>query len=85
MNTWIVGRHPIAHFINKPIYQEDEKTLKKRGEKVFFLKGRIMAGQADITGNTLGVKDFKWLTQKELAEVVGIPYFLRIRNSLYQR
>jgi len=88
MNTWLVGRAPIAHYIQRPRFEgevEDETTLVKRGDKIFFLKGRIMAGQANLEGNTLGVKDFKWLTKHELKEVLPEDYFHSVRNMFAER
>lgn len=77
MNTWIVGRHPVAYEHREPTnrdptpeeLEKDPKcvrVLKRYGEKVFYLKGRIMAGQADLADNEYGVTDFKWLTKDEL-------------------
>lgn len=60
MNTWMVGKHPIAHLKTRP------NDWEPKGSLVFFLKGRIMAGQADIGANTFGVTEFKWLTKDEL-------------------
>ncbi len=42
MNTWVVARHPVALYKEKPVLGEDS-SLKQKGEKVFLLKGRIMA------------------------------------------
>ncbi|ORY69501.1 50S ribosomal subunit L30 [Pseudomassariella vexata] len=84
MNTWIVGRVPAAHYVAQPEF--DEKTvLKRRGEKVFFLKGRIMAGQANLKDNALGYKDFNWLTKDELREKLPFPYFRSVRNMMADR
>lgn len=72
MNTWIVGRVPVAHIADK-----DKKT--------FFLKGRIMAGQANIKGNPLGYTDFKWLTREELEKTLPADYFAKVRNMMADR
>ncbi|KAL8414251.1 hypothetical protein RB594_005470 [Gaeumannomyces avenae] len=85
MNTWIVGRVPIAHHVVEPVLDKDSKAVKVKGSKTFFLKGRIMAGQADIADNKLGVSDFKWLTQEELKEQLPPPYYRSIRNMLALR
>lgn len=71
MNTWLIGRHPIAHEHREPTYatdreKEGERFLKRRGADVFYLKGRIMAGQADLSKNEFGLTDFMWLTKEEL-------------------
>lgn len=85
MNTWIVGRVPVAHRIVKPVLAEDGTSLLRRGEKTFFLKGRIMAGQADLTGNRHGLTDFQWLTQEELQEVLPKDYYRSVRNMMELR
>jgi len=85
MNTWIVGRVPIAHHVIKPEFEpadaNGEQRLVKRGEKIFFLKGRIMAGQADLTDNKHGLTDFQWLTRDELRKVLPYEYWWSVRNS----
>lgn len=85
MNTWIVGRAPIAHHIVKPVLGEDGASVVQRGEKTFFLKGRIMAGQADLSGNKLGLTDFNWLTREELQEVLSERYYHSVRNMMELR
>ncbi|KAK4252085.1 39S mitochondrial ribosomal protein L46-domain-containing protein [Corynascus novoguineensis] len=82
MNTWIVGRVPVAHHVVKPVVGEDGTSVVKRGEKIFFLKGRIMAGQADLTGNKHGLTDFQWLTSDELQEVLAEDYYYSVRNMM---
>lgn len=59
--------------------------MKQRGEKTFFLKGRIMAGQANLTGNKLGLRDFNWLTKEELMEKLPFPYYRGVRNMMADR
>ena len=81
MNTWIVGRVPVAHFVNKSVRDTDGK-LKQRGQKTFFLKGRIMAGQADLKDNKLGYTDFKWLTREELQKVLPENVFHGVKNMM---
>lgn len=84
MNTWIVGRAPVAHLVTHPEFNDDT-SLKKKGEKVFFLKGRIMAGQADLNGNKFGLKDFNWLTKDELKKLLPYEYFRSVRNMMADR
>lgn len=84
MNTWLVGRVPVAHLVTKPVLKEDS-SIQTRGEKVFFLKGRIMAGQADLTNNTQGLTDFKWLTREELKEHLSERYYHGVRNMMADR
>ena len=84
MNTWIVGRVPVAHHVSQPAPNEDLK-LDKKGEKIFFLKARIMAGQADLTDNKLGLTDFKWLTKEELKKELPKEYFHSVRGMMGER
>ncbi|GAB1320268.1 54S ribosomal protein L17 mitochondrial [Madurella fahalii] len=85
MNTWIVGRVPVAHRVIKPVFAEDGTTLRQRGEKTFFLKGRIMAGQADLSGNKHGLTDFMWLTHEELKETLPEDYYLSVQGMMGDR
>lgn len=80
MNTWIVGHTPIGHHIRKPRDGENRAV-----EKTFFLRGRIMAGQANLEGNAYGLNDFKWLTKQEMAKVLKPKYFSQVRNMLSDR
>ena len=85
MNTWMVGRVPVAHHKVQPILAEDGASLVQRGEKIFFLKGRILAGQADLAGNKHGFTDFKWLTQEELEKVLPEKYYRSVRGMMDPR
>ncbi|EGY15072.1 50S ribosomal subunit L30 [Verticillium dahliae VdLs.17] len=84
MNTWMVGRVPVAHHVVRPVLGEDG-SLQKRGEKTFFLKARIMAGQANLAGNPFGYTEFKWLTAEELKASVDDKYYHSVRNMLADR
>lgn len=84
MNTWIVGRVPVAHIIDAPVTSANG-TIEKRGQKTFFLKGRIMAGQADLKDNALGYTDFKWLTREELKKELSPGYYKSVRNMMSDR
>ncbi|TQS32629.1 hypothetical protein Golomagni_07050, partial [Golovinomyces magnicellulatus] len=74
MNTWVVGRVPVAHVVQEPVVGKDG-AVSKKGQKTFFLKGRIMAGQADLKGNPFGYSDFKWLTREALEKESSPEYF----------
>ncbi|KAI0480828.1 39S mitochondrial ribosomal protein L46-domain-containing protein [Xylariaceae sp. FL0804] len=84
MNTWMVGRVPVAHFVRHPEFNEDT-SMKQRGEKVFFLKSRILAGQADLKDNKLGLGDFNWLTREEVKAKVDREYFHAVRLMMPDR
>lgn len=83
MNTWVVGRVPVAHVVTEPVVKDG--TVEKKGQKTFFLKGRIMAGQADLKDNRFGYTDFKWLTREELEKELSPEYFRGVRNMMADR
>lgn len=87
MNTWVVGNVPIGHR-NHPSPRAIEATEKKHEqpvEKTFFMKARIMAGQANITDNKLEVADFQWLAKEEIEKVVTPNYWSAVQNMLAER
>lgn len=89
MNTWIVGNAPVGHYMhaydggNVQVQADgefgDEPLL---GEKTFFMKGRIMAGQFSLRKSTLGLQGFKWLSRDELESLLDPAYFGRVRHML---
>lgn len=87
MNTWVVGNQPIGHYIldRRATGNALKSDPAKLGEKTFFMKARIMAGQANLDANALQLQDFKWLTREELAAKVGQWYFSRVKNMLPSR
>jgi len=78
MNTWIIGHAPVGHYVYPAFYNEDS-TLKVQGDKTFFMKGRIMAGQANLEGNQYGLKDFKWLTKERFKSTLGRDIIVMLR------
>lgn len=77
--------------------QANDKTLLKQevaqhpdqhdalvdGEKTFFMKARIMAGQPDLSASqTKDIEDFRWLSKDEIEEVVHPDYWVKVRNML---
>lgn len=86
MNTWMVGYHPFGHSVRSIKPKVNEKTgAENLGEKTFFLKSRIMAGQADLSANLLNIADFKWLSREEIAQFVHPAYYSQIKNMLADR
>jgi large subunit ribosomal protein L46 len=87
MNTWIVGNHPVGHYNRRyrEIIEDQEKGVKLLGQKTFFMKARIMAGQANLKGNELGFKDFKWLAKDELQKELNPHYWSSVKNMLAER
>lgn len=98
MNTWIVGNHPIGHFQrpfsspqltkivpNRLVSTSKEEEREEYGEKVFFMKARMMAGQADLAKNEYGDTEFQWLASEEVAEKVHPKYWSSVRHMLTER
>ena len=86
MNTWVVGYVPIGHLsynFVKP--QISTNGIELNGQKTFFLKARIMAGQANLKGNKFDLKDFKWLCKEEVQKVVDQSYWSQVKNMLAER
>ncbi|KAH8769736.1 putative 54S ribosomal protein L17, mitochondrial [Hyaloscypha finlandica] len=85
MNTWIVGHVPVAHHIINPRFHPESGDLEKQGTRTFFMKGRIMAGQANLEGNMFGLSDFKWLTKQEVQKHVADKYWSYVKNMMSDR
>ena len=99
MNTWLVGNHPVGHrILDYPLRAEKKQAsateaagkevasnAETLGEKIFYMKARIMAGQANLSDNKFGLKDFKWLAREELEEQVERSYWHSIKNMLPAR
>jgi large subunit ribosomal protein L46 len=75
------------HQPDKASEQAVRNTYKQQefGEKVFFMKARIMAGQADVSKNAFGDQAFQWLTKSEIQGLVAPKYWSSIRNMLMER
>ena len=100
MNTWVVGNHPVAHYEypyrgseiktntiapNRLVSTSSEIEAEEHGEKVFFMKGRIMAGQVDLSKNEYGDEDYQWLVKEEIEPVVGRKYWSSVKSMLTER
>ncbi|KAG9812019.1 50S ribosomal subunit L30, partial [Aureobasidium melanogenum] len=87
MNTWVVGNAPIGHYSGnfKKTITNTEKKVDEIGERTFFMKARIMAGQANLKANTYGDKEFKWLSSEEIQQIVTPKYWSAIANMLTGR
>ncbi|KAJ5894730.1 hypothetical protein N7495_006421 [Penicillium taxi] len=87
MNTWMVGYHPAGHHVYNNIKPRTDSAtgVTNAGEKTFFMKSRIMTGQADISANLQTLEDFKWLSKDEIAQFVNPHYYSNIKNMLSDR
>lgn len=53
------------------------------GEKTFFMKARILAGQADLSiAQNKNIEDFRWVSKEEVEKLVAPEYWLRVKNML---
>ena len=87
MNTWVVGNMPIGHNVynyKHPVVNK-EYGSELRGEKVFFMKARIMAGQASLTDNKFGFEDFQWLTKEEIQDSFNSQDWNAVKTMLPER
>jgi large subunit ribosomal protein L46 len=86
MNTWVVGAAPAGYMeFNHRAPIEQSKAVTQVGTKTFFMRARIMAGQANLEQNRLGLSDFKWLAKEEVAKAVSSQYWANVRNMLPDR
>ncbi|KAL8807804.1 MAG: hypothetical protein Q9182_000453 [Xanthomendoza sp. 2 TL-2023] len=88
MNTWVVGNIPLGYHV----HNYDRVAAKTKddpdsihGEKTFFMKGRIMAGQANLTDNKLGLTDFQWLAKEEIQKTLTLRDYNAVKNVLAER
>lgn len=87
MNTWIVGGTAVGHYtldFEQPRKVAEEKAYEL-GEKTFFVKGRMMAGQADLKNNSLGFTEFRWLSKEEIQKLVTPRYWSMTQDMLAER
>lgn len=91
MNTWFVGNHPVGHYTRGMKAIEDKKDAKSNveetaeEEKTFFMKARIMAGQADPKTSETDITDFKWLAKEEIEKTVSPGYWSKVKNMLVEQ
>ncbi|KAI4087418.1 MAG: hypothetical protein LQ344_006808 [Seirophora lacunosa] len=97
MNTWIVGNIPLGHYVRnyqKPQVEKDTNNNNSsnnntsreiKGTKYFFMKGRIMAGQANLKDNKKGLTDFQWLAKDEVQKILLPQDWSAVKNILAER
>ena len=87
MNTWVVGNVPIGHHnynYSRGVVNEEQGSVL-RGEKTFFMKARILAGQASLRDNRLGLEDFQWLAKEEIQKAFDPRNWNAVKNILPDR
>lgn len=77
MRTWQVSRVPIGHLQ----YPFPEPRQGYAGNKVYFLRYRIFAGQCQVSPGY----DFGWFTADEVMERVDERYFKQVKGMLGSR
>ncbi|KAL8999099.1 MAG: hypothetical protein Q9169_001987 [Polycauliona sp. 2 TL-2023] len=87
MNTWVIGNIPLGHYIYNygTASEKSDKNEELRGEKFFFMKGRIMAGQANLADNKFGLTDFQWLAKDEIQKTLAPRDWNGVKNILSER
>jgi large subunit ribosomal protein L46 len=85
MNTWVVGHAPVAHIVTPPTLTVDGAPVPHSGSKTFFMKGRIMAGQADLADNPLGYENFRWVTREQAQPLLGPSMYRAVRRMMPTR
>ena len=80
------GRGLVNKIPSNPLVSTSEELEREElGEKVFFMKGRIMAGQVDLTKNQYGDQDYSWLAMEEIEPLVGKKYWSSVKDALTER
>lgn len=65
--------------------QSVRDTAGDAGEKTFFMKARIFAGQAAVNDANGKYEDFNWLAKEEIREKVHPKYWSGIKNMLVEQ
>ncbi|KAF2763444.1 50S ribosomal subunit L30 [Pseudovirgaria hyperparasitica] len=85
MNTWVIGNVPVGHYAETLANPVTTNGIEKLGEKTFYMKARIFAGQANVEDSVLGVQDFCWLAKEEVQPLVSPKYWKAIHDMLADR
>ncbi|EXJ90954.1 hypothetical protein A1O1_04061 [Capronia coronata CBS 617.96] len=63
--------------------QPDQHPSLVNGEKTFFMKARIMAGQPSLAASQdQDIEDFRWLSKDEIEKAVHPDYWVKVKNML---
>ena len=87
MNTWVVGNMPVGHQVHNycQAIADKSKKIEIRGEKTFFMKARIMAGQANLEDNKFGLEEFQWLDKEEIQKMLHPRDWNSVKNLMPER
>lgn len=73
MDIWMVSNLPIGLY--KPENAADEKT--------YFLRGHVLAGNAELTkGSERQAEEFQWLTKEEIEKMLDSKYWSNVEDLL---
>ncbi|EST08307.1 Ribosomal protein L46 [Kalmanozyma brasiliensis GHG001] len=73
MDIWLVSNLPIGLY--KPAEGADEKT--------YFLRGHVLAGNAELTkGAERQAEEFQWLTKEEIEKLMDGKYWSNVEELL---
>ena len=78
------GKSAKSSTSEKEIEPKEDAPSRSNFDKTFFMKARIMAGQADVS-NASGTEDFKWLAKDEIQRVFDSAYWSRVKNILVEQ
>ena len=61
MDIWLVSNLPVGV----------HKAAGEGGEKTYFLRGHVLAGNAELAKDKKEVEEFQWLTKEEIEKLMG--------------
>jgi large subunit ribosomal protein L46 len=64
--------------------KKGSEVVEFAGEKTFFMKARIFAGQADVKSANGNYVDFRWLSKDEIEKLVHQRYWSRVKDMLME-
>jgi len=70
--------------VSRPQRRQQRQRVEV-GEKVFFLKARVLGGRADLARNALGLREFRWLARDEVRALVTPRYWAMTGDMLAER
>lgn len=73
MDIWMVSNLPVGLY----------KSAKAADEKTYFLRGHVLAGNAELAKSKDGeVEEFQWLTKEEIEKLVESNYWSNVEDLL---
>lgn len=73
MDIWMVSNLPVGLY----------KPANAAAEKTYFLRGHVLAGNAELTDSKSGqVEEFQWLTKEEIEKLMESNYWSNVEDLL---